>query len=78
MRKNRIVRGGVHTMAKGGKTTATLNLIIENEPAVIYLPLEELIALRNNINDSLNNYIRRMEAIKEEVRKHSRRLKKEK
>ena len=63
-RKNRVVKGGVYTLATGGKTTGKINLVIEHQPAVIYLPLEDLIGLRDDINASLAHYMRRMETTK--------------
>lgn len=69
MRKNRVIGGSVYIMSKGGKTTAQIDFIIENEPAIIYLPLKDLIALRDDINDSLTHYMGRMETIKENERK---------
>lgn len=64
MRKNRVIKGGVNTLAEGGKTTGRIRLIIENQPVIIFMSLEDLLAFRNDINDSLSNYIRRMENIK--------------
>lgn len=69
MRKNRIVKGGVNTLSKGGKTTGHIRVVIDNKTEQIFLPLAELIALRNDINNSLSNYMERMEEIKEKVRK---------
>lgn len=69
MRKNRVIKGGVNTLSEGGATTGHIRLVINHQPEQIFLPLADLIEFRNDINASLYHYMRRLEVIKERVRK---------